>query len=338
MNHLAVDLGSKQSQVCLRSSDGRIVDERKRKTRDLRQVFEALESPTRVILETSSEAFTVAGWAKTAGHDVRVVPSTLSRSLGVGARGVKTDQRDAQTLSRVSCAIELEGVHVPSTVALERKALGTSRQALVTARTQLINNVRGYLRTQVLHVVSGKNTTFTRRVRQLLEARPEGLPLHLNAVMTVIDSLTEQILGLDRQVAEIAKNDETCTRLMTMPGVGPLTAMMFQATVDQVKRFSDAHKLESYIGLTPGESSSGETERKTGITHAGSARLRFLLVQAAWSAMRTRPNDPMVQWAKNLAARRNKQIAAVALARKMTGILYALWRDETTYTPAPTTT
>ena len=112
-----------------------------------------------------------------------------------------------------------------------------------------------------------------------------------------------------------------------------MTAMSFRAAVDDVKRFKNAHALEAYLGLTPGESSSGMKTNRLGVTKAGPARVRTALVQAAWSAYRTRPHDPMVQWARKLAEKKKPQVAITALARKMSGILYAMWRDGTTYSP-----
>jgi len=116
--------------------------------------------------------------------------------------------------------------------------------------------------------------------------------------------------------------------------VGPVTAIAFVATLDTAKRFDSAHNVEAYLGLTPGEYASSEKHRRTGITKAGSSRMRWLLVQAAWIAKRAAPQDPTVQWAKNIAQRRGKKIATVALARKIAGILFAIWRDGTTYRPA----
>jgi transposase len=121
---------------------------------------------------------------------------------------------------------------------------------------------------------------------------------------------------------------------MTAPGVGPVTAVRFVAALDEAARFPNAHALESYLGLTPGENSSSERQRRTGITKAGPRELRRALVQAAWTAFRTQPSAPMVRWATQIAARRGRFIAIVALARKMAGILFALWRDGTSYRPA----
>src|SRR5687767_5381909 len=122
MNHVAVDLGSRKSQICVRSQDGQLLQEAKIETRALKALFGELEQ-SRVVLETCSEAFKVADFASSAGHEVSVVPATLAPSLGVGHRGVKTDRRDAQNLSMASCRMEkLPSVHRPSPLARDRRA------------------------------------------------------------------------------------------------------------------------------------------------------------------------------------------------------------------------
>jgi transposase len=107
--------------------------------------------------------------------------------------------------------------------------------------------------------------------------------------------------------------------------------MRFVAAIDDVSRFSGAHAIESYLGLVPGEQSTSEPQRRTGITKAGASKLRWALVQASWSARRCRPRDPMVVWANQVEQRCGRRPAMVALARKIAGILHALWRDGTIY-------
>jgi len=333
VNHVAIDLGGLQSQVCTRLPDGTIVEERKVLTRKLTELVTTWPQ-SRIILETCSEAFHIADAAKARGHDVRVVPATLVRTLGVGARGVKNDQRDARVLSEVSCRIELPSVHVPSTLARELKSLCGSREALVETRTKLINNARGWIRTQLWQVRKGATGSFAARVRALAKTLKQVLPEHVERQLVVIETVHEQVKLADKQVQRIACEHPICRRLMTVPGVGPVTAVRFVAALDDAARFSNAHALESYVGLTPGENSSSERQRRTGITKAGPTELRRALVQAAWSAFRTQPSAPMVVWATQIAARRGKFIAVVALARKMAGILFALWRDGTIYRPA----
>ena len=139
------------------------------------------------------------------------------------------------------------------------------REALVGARTKLINTVRGWLRAEGRRPRSGERTTFATRVRALY--------------------------------AETAKADPIARRLMTVPGVGPSTSVRFVAALDEISRFRGAHTVESYLGLVPGEDSSADRKRRPRITKAGPTELRWCLVQAAWAARRARRRDPMQRWA-----------------------------------------
>jgi transposase len=335
VDHVAIDLGARKSQVCRRNSDGIILEERVVPTRDLVAYLEyrAKHQRCRVVLETCSEAFRIADAALAMGHEVRVVAATLVRSLGVGARRTKTDRRDAQVLSEVSCRIDLPSVHIPSRSSRERKSLCAMREALVGSRTKLINTVRGWMRSQAIALRTGGAETFAARLRAQAQQESFELPSYVERQLAMIESLSDQIANADREVKLDAHSDPVCRRLMTTPGVGPMTATRFVAALDQVGRFANAHAVQSYLGLVPGEDSSSERQRRTAITKAGSAPVRWLLVQAAHSLRRTRPQDPLVQWSKQVEHRRGKRIAVVALARRLAGILYALWRDSSVYSP-----
>lgn|SRR5262249_13286647 len=333
MDHIAIDLGGRKSRICVCDEKGIVVEEQWWATSRLGEYLKKRPAG-RVVLETSAEAFAVAETATQLGHQVRVVPATLVKSLGVGVRRVKTDKKDARALSEVSCRIDLPSVHIPSKVSQQWKALCSSRDCLVTTRTKLINHVRGLMRTQVKHVRSGSIHTFAKRVRHTLERTPEGLPIAIERELRLIEELNQLIAETDDELKAITSHEPRCRKLMTVPGVGPVTALRFVATIDEVSRFGGAHAVQSYLGLTPGQNSSSDRERRTSITKAGSPVMRWLLVQAAWCALRTRPKDPMVQWAAEVARRRGPQVAAVALSRKLAGILYAILRDGTDYQPS----
>jgi transposase len=244
---------------------------------------------------------------------------------------LKTDRRDAQVLSEVSCRIDLPSVHVPSPQARQRKTLCGMREALVGARTKVLNTVRGWLRAEARRPRGGDTATFTARVRAL--CAETTLPSYVDRQLRMIDALSKQIAEADRELAATAKADPIARRLMTAPGVGPATAVRFVAALDEISRFSGAHAVESYLGLVPGEDSSAERRRRTGITKAGPPALRWCLVQAAWAARRTRRKDPMHRWADAIEKRRGTRVAVLALARKLAGILFAIWRDGTVYEP-----
>lgn len=328
MEHVAIDLGGRESQICVRAADGRIVQETRVRTRELSHYLKT-RPPSRVIVETCAESFAVADAARAFGHEVRVVPATLVPALGVGSRKTKNDRRDCQLLSEASCRIDLPSVHVPSQVGRARKTMLSMHESLVSSRTMMVNAVRGWMRTQMLAVGTGAVETFPARVRAALVG--EVPPPHIERVLKTIEELTKQVRDAERELERTAKSDAICRRLMSVPGVGPMTALGFASSVDQIERFADAHKVESYLGLVPGERSSSEHQQRLSITKAGSTRTRWLLVQAAWCARRHAATHPMVKWSLEVEKRRGKRMAIVALARKLAGILYALWRDGTVY-------
>lgn len=328
MQHVAIDLGSRESQICARDKDGVIVDEARLSTSALPSWL-GKQPHSCVVMEACSEAFAVADAASEAGHEVRVVPGTLVRALGVGARGIKRDVRDARALSEASCRMSVPSVHITSPAARRLKTLCGMRNALVRSRTLLINTVRGWMRTNLVRPRSGVSETLPQRVRDACET----VPGFVQRQLLTIEMLTDQIKDADKEMATIAAQSKVCVRLTSIPGVGVATAVLFEATVDDVTRFSSAHSLTSYLGLTPGERSSGDKKRTTGITKAGPPQMRWLLVQCAWSFLRLRPNDPAAQWATKIMERRGRMIGIIALARKLAGIMFALWRKETNYCP-----
>jgi transposase len=321
-------------QQCLvariRQSDGTIVEERKLPTRKLPEVLKTWPA-SRVVMEASAEAFKIADAALAAGHQVRVVPGKLVRLLGVGDRGVKNDQRDARQLSQASWQTDVPSVHIPSATARELKSICGARDVLVATQRNLSNNVRGWLRTQLWKLPGGTMVTLPERLRTHAQASGRELPEHIERQLTMLTQVTQQVQAANKQARRLATEHPVCRRLMTVPGVGPLTSLRFVAAIDDPSRFPTAHRVQSYVGLTPGEHSSSQRERKTGITKAGPSELRRCLVQAAWSVMLARRSHPMLEWVRQIAQRRSRPVAVIALARKLAGILFAIWRDGTTY-------
>lgn len=333
MEHVGIDLGGRKSQVCVRSADGEIIEERLVLTHQLAEYMKK-RPQSRVILETCAEAFAVADKILALGlHEVRIVPATLVKTLGVGSRGVKNDRKDARVLSQVSTRIDLPSVHIPSTIARDAKSLSSCREGLVHARTLLINVVHGWTRTQLIQPANGATRTFPARVRKHAATSNKALPDFIEVTLKAIDGLSQQLLQLDSLLSSFAKENDTCRLLMTAP-IGKVTAVRFVAALDDIKRFSSGADVANYLGLTPGEHRSSLRGHQTGITKAGPGAVRSYLVQSCWSAWRTRPDDPLVKWAIAIYLRSGKkQVAVVAMARKLAGILFAMWRDGAKYDP-----
>jgi transposase len=330
MEHIAIDLGAKESQVCVRKGDGEIVEERRIATRPpvVRKYLEG-RAKSRVIVETGAEAFWVAQIAIEAGHEARVVPSALAPSLGVGQRGLKSDQRDARVLSESSCRMDLPSVHIPAVETRRLQSRLTMRDALVRSRTKLVNVIKAYLRTIGERAPMRYGERWITQFREKLGYAAE----HVRPLLEAIEALDRSIETFDEELEAVGRQSEHVRRLQTVPGVGVLTALRYVATLDVAARFGNGAAVGSYLGLVPSEHSSGQSQRRGSITKAGCAPARGLLVQASWAALRTRSHrsDPMIRWAEAIARRRGKKIAVVALARKLSGVLYALWRDGTVY-------
>ena len=152
-------------------------------------------------------------------------------------------------------------------------------------------------------------------------------------MVETVAALTAQITTIDVRLQQHAAGDPVVTRLRSVPGVGLVVALTFRARIDDVGRFASAAQVSAALGLVPHEDSSAERRHRGHITKAGPPELRSLLVQAAWACWRSRQGAPLRGWAEAVASRRGRRIAVVGLARRLSRILFAVWRDETTYRP-----
>ncbi|MEO0812533.1 MAG: IS110 family transposase [Myxococcota bacterium] len=332
MHHIGIDLGGKKSQICVRAADSSIVAEFEARTHHLAKALADFPK-SRVILETCAEAFSVARLLQDEGHDVRIVPATLVRQLGVGHRGVKTDKRDAQALSQVSCRIEVASVHLPSIRSREIRAVLKLRDGLVKSRTQMVNSVRSWARERLIDLPKGTPLGFPRKIRACLEEYPDGLPGCVERQLQVIELLNAQIKEADVEIESLRQSHPVASQLSKLFGVGGIAALYFVSMLDTQERFSDVKAVYSYLGMTPREYSSADKRNKYGITKAGPADVRRTLVQSAWVIWQKRPNDPLAVWGQRIAERRGRKVAILAMARKLAGIMYAMWRDGSSYRP-----
>ena len=161
----------------------------------------------------------------------------------------------------------------------------------------------------------------------------DALREELAPLFALLTPLNAQIGEADTRIAALTAADLAVALLTTAPTIGPITAAAIVATIDEVTRFRSAHEFEAFLGVVPSERSSGEQRRVGRITKAGNARARYLLVEAGWRILRAKGEDTVAlrAWALGIAARRGKRIAVVALARRLAGILYAMWRDQRPY-------
>ena len=337
MEIIGFDLHKRESQLCRRQPDGRIRDERIPTTRA--RLTEALGHcpPARILLEASTESEWVAAHLEQLGHTVTVADPNFAPMYATRTRRIKTDKRDAHALME-ACAV---GAYRPAyRLSAARRHLRAElivRDTLVHERTRCITVCKTLVRRDGLRVPGGASHTFAARVAALdLATQAPTLGAEVAPLLTLVPSLTAAIAAADARLTVLAAADPVIPRLATAPSVGLITAAGVVAVLDDVTRFPSAHAVEAYLGLVPREDSSAERRHRGRITKAGNARARWLLVEAGWRLLRaTAPEAAALRgWGQAIAARRGRRIAAVALARRLAGVLYAMWRDETAYDPA----
>jgi len=162
-----------------------------------------------------------------------------------------------------------------------------------------------------------------------LDDETRALMAPLVATLTMAE---EQLGNVDLELAQIAKADPAIQLCATVPGVAVIVAATFVSVIDDAKRFRNSHAVSAYLGLVPGERTTGGKQRLGSITKQGNSHARRMLVEAAWLILRTDKGDePLYRWASHIAETRGRRIATVALARKLSGVLWAIWRDGTVY-------
>jgi transposase len=333
MDFIGFDLGKVASQVCIITQDGELIERRLKTDREHLAKLLGRRPPARILIESSTESEWVARYLEELGHEVIVADPNFASMYATRSRKVKTDKRDARTLAEACKLGAYRPAHRTSDQQRHVRAQLAVREAMVRTRSRYISIISTLLRRDGLRIHnSGYTPTFLKRLARL--ELPEALREEIAPLMLLLQSLNEQIKQADQQLAALAEGDEVLARLRTVPGVGVITATSFVSTLDDAARFEGAKQARAYLGLVPSERSSGERQHRGHISKAGPARARYMLVEAAWTILRRRSaaNAALHDWAAKIMARRGSRVAVVALARKLAGILYAMWRDATTFT------
>ena len=327
MRNVALDLGNR---ITFAESSGGVIVKRAtvESLEELRPILGPDTEKARVAFEACREAWhfhdVLTGW----GHEVLLVDTTRARQMGIGQHKKKNDRIDASTMALAVEEGRIPRAHVLSSGRRQMRELLTVRKHLTRTRAVYAMEVRGLLRARGVRAPRCSPDNIVSVVRA--SCPPEHVA-GVEPLLKVIESLNPQLLELDMQLEQLGESEPVITLLKTAPGVGAVVSAAFVSVIDDAVRFKTAHQVEAYLGLVPSENTSGK-RRLGAITKQGNSYLRALLIQAAWSIIRTRASNPLKTWALAVARRRNqKVIAAVALARRLAGVLWAMWRDGTVF-------
>lgn len=242
----------------------------------------------------------------------------------------KTDRHDARGIAQMMRVGLFKSVHVKTPTSQRLRTVLTARQLLRNKLQDVENEIRGLIRNFGYHLGKVTARDFEARVRELIA--DSDLHIVADALLLARRSLREQFGRLDDMLVRLAREDEVSRRFMTVPGVGPLVALVFRATVDVPARFTRSRTVGAHFGLTPRKHQSGEVDRTGRISRWGDAMMRSALYEAAqvlltrvkrWSALKA--------WAAQVSRRRGHKKAIVALARRIGVILHRMWVDGTEF-------
>lgn len=334
MRNVALDLAARKIAFC-EVSGGKVVQ--RRTTSSLRGLEDLLgpeAPPARVAIEACREAWGVHDMLSSWGHEVLMVDTTRVKRLGIGDHGRKNDRIDAEVLAR---AVERGGIPLAHVLSPARRALRLKlgvRRSLVETQTNLVVTIRGIARAQSDALPRCDTEYFVERVRKA--AIKDETRAVIEPLLQVLAHTQQQLAQVDLELEALCAEEPVIHLLTSAPGVGLIVAAAFVSVIDEAHRFKNGHQVGSYLGLVPLEDSSGGGSQRLGsITKKGNGYMRMLAVQAAWSIYRSNDtSDPLCRWVHTVAKRRGKRIAVVALARRLVGVLWAMWRDDTVYNPA----
>jgi transposase len=333
---VGVDLGDRWSQVCcLERETGAILEEKRLSTTSasFQRSFEG-RGPCLVVVESGTHTPWVRRLLASLGHQVIVANPSKVRAISASVR--KTDERDARCLAQLGRVDPelLSPVHTRSEEAQQALAVVRSREGLVKARTMLINQVRGMVKSYGARLPGCSAKSFARGVSKAL---PEGLKAAMEPLLAVIADLSERIRGFDQDIEAWAKRFPVTERLRQIKGVGALTALTFVLTLDDPHRFARSRSVGAYLGLVPASRSSGNSAPQLPITKHGDRLLRRLLVQAAHYILGPFGQDSDLRSFGLELSRRGgkngKKRAVVAVARKLAVLLHRLWISGENYEP-----
>jgi transposase len=332
--YTALDVSLRSVAICVIDEQGEVRHESKVEA-EVDHIIERLRSVSSELKVVGFEAGTLTQYLtyglQAAGFEV-ICLEARQVSAALAAMRNKTDRNDARGIAQILRTGWYSRVHVKSLQSHQMRLLLSSRRAVLSKCVDLENELRGLLRVFGLRLASKvPHGAFDAAVHPLIK----NDPMLARALLPMLEArlvLYRTYLKLDNEIKAVVRADPVCQRLMTVPGVGAVTALTFKAAVDDPRRFKSSRTVAAHFGLTPRRFQSGETDNPGRISKAGDPEVRSALYVAA-HALVTRASawSSLKAWGIRLAKTRGHRRAVIAVARKLAVILHKMWMSGTDF-------
>lgn len=324
-----LDVSVNETSVCIVDETGKIVREVKVAS-EPEALLAVLTNPTLQFRRIGLEAGPLSQWLFSALAEVElpvICVETRHMRAVLKAQINKTDRNDARGMAQMMRVGLYRPVHVKTLRSQKLRMLLTHRKLLQSKAIAIDNDLRGTLRNFGLKVGMVSVAKFETRIKELIENFSD-LAVLVEPLLVVRRALREQLGILHRRLLAVVRDDDVCRRLMTVPGVGPVVALTYRATVDVPARFRKSKSVGAVFGLTSAKYQSGEIDRSGAISRCGDEMMRTMLYEAAQTMLfRSAKWSWLKAWAMKIARHRGTKKAIVALARRLAVIMHRIWVD-----------
>lgn len=331
--YAGLDVSVKETSVCILDETGAVCRELKVPSHP-EDLVRILKDPALPLTRIGLEAGPMSQWLFSGMAEVglpAICIETRHTKAFLKAQVNKTDRNDARGIAQMMRVNLFRPVHVKTLTSQKRRMLLTARKLVQEKAIALENDMRGLLRNFGLKVGIVGTVGFEARILELVE-NVADLAGIMAPLLAARQKLRETFMVLHRRLLSIVRHDETCRRLMTIPGVGPVVSIAFTSTIDVPARFKSSKAVGAALGLTPRLNQSGESHRVGRISMCGDVMMRTLLYEAAQTLLtRVQKWSWLKSWAMSVAKRCGLQKAVVALARRLSVIMHRMWSDGTEF-------
>lgn len=330
-HYIGLDVSMKRTFICVLNEQGKIVHEGSEST-DPHLIADYLsklgiEEMTVGFESGSLTPYLITGFKERAIKAICMDARKLSPILALKIN--KTDKNDARGIAEALRSGMYTQVHSKPEESVNRATLLSSRRTLVEQQTCLKNTVRGLLKGYGIRLGSISAKKFAEAVIKRIETWEEIVALSIKCLLDAFDKITEEIGKLDKKILEIAYRDKEVRRFMTVPGIGPITALTYKAAIFDATRFKESRSVGAYLGMTPTQYASGETKRQGKTSKCGSKELRFLLTEAGIVILtRSKKWSKLKAWGLKIMRKKGLKKAAVAVGRKLAVIMHRMMLEE----------